>query len=461
MADDETSLPASQPPVATPPGVRATVVTLVIVLAIGSSIAMLLAEDRHADKPTEAARIPGVRTEAPSLGGLMAFASKPSPADPTPMAQPPREQAEQVQVCGGDWVVPQGDGSINAAAYQLQPHVREARDRVLASLLADPDPYVRGVALWVSTFDPTLVEAAAVDRWRTMARTLADDASRSDDPRLYGLAYAACTGARNDGACAQLRAEQWARLDPDNGFPWLFVASEAGRRHDDAARDEAIYRLSAAARFDSGSFEAPKAIAARATGDDATLVATYILTLQSLAIQPVRPYAEVVNACRVRMDQDPNRWQTCSAAAALMAERSDSLHDRTVGMRMGRGLEWPLDRLDRLGGEAALWVKHQDALLPAVDDRIASCAGMRRWLEVVAHAARPGAAGTVNLRASAPAIPEDELIRLGRAERERRDALERARPAVAAASAASMPSSEADADIGEMPTVAAFSSEQR
>ena len=78
-------------------------------------------------------------------------------------------------------------------------------------------------------------------------------ASTTDRPEVYALAFYACRWSRQSqpGACAQLSAEQWARLEPGNAMPWLFAADAAQRRGDAAALDEAMFRASQAPFNDS------------------------------------------------------------------------------------------------------------------------------------------------------------------------------------------------------------------
>jgi len=106
-------------------------------------------------------------------------------------------------------------------------------------------------------------------------------------------------------------------------------------------------------------------------------------------------------------------------------------------------------------------MKQQQALSPAAIERNASCDGIRRWLEVFARSDRRGEVGAIKAALAASAVSDDELIQLGRAERERRDALQRANQPLAAASAASTPSVDASAPDAEMPTIASTAPETR
>jgi len=83
---------------------------------------------------------------------------------------------------------------------------------------------------------------------------LAKLASSSDDPAVYALAFHACNPggiSPLEGQCAQLSPMQWARLEPTNAFPWIYVANAAGDKGDIATRDDALYHASQAERGDS------------------------------------------------------------------------------------------------------------------------------------------------------------------------------------------------------------------
>ena len=55
---------------------------------------------------------------------------------------------------------------------------------------------------------------------------LARRAVYSSDPRLYGLAFKMCRLFVSVPACSSLNVWQWARLDPENGAPWLYALDD-------------------------------------------------------------------------------------------------------------------------------------------------------------------------------------------------------------------------------------------
>lgn len=77
-------------------------------------------------------------------------------------------------------------------------------------------------------------------------------AAATRQPETYVAAMRACRSIAAESApagCNELKYEQWARLDPDNAMPWLFVARAARQRNDAPAFDEALLRASHAKFF--------------------------------------------------------------------------------------------------------------------------------------------------------------------------------------------------------------------
>ena len=73
------------------------------------------------------------------------------------------------------------------------------------------------------------------------SQSLARLAVASRDPGAYALALYGCRLNRDDGACAQLSAERWSELEPDNAVPWFYRAEDAASRKDEAALSEACF----------------------------------------------------------------------------------------------------------------------------------------------------------------------------------------------------------------------------
>jgi hypothetical protein len=75
------------------------------------------------------------------------------------------------------------------------------------------------------------VSTATADSRRALVRL----ASTTSDADTYALAMHSCrapAGQSSIDDCALLNNAQWARIEPDNAVPWLYLAADAGRRRD-------------------------------------------------------------------------------------------------------------------------------------------------------------------------------------------------------------------------------------
>ena len=171
-------------------------------------------------------------------------------------------------------------------------------------------------------------------------------ASGSRDPQAYALAFLSCryTGG---GACDLLSAEQWAEIEPDNGVPWLLVASSAGT--DAAARNRAVVRASATERFDTrlpdylGMLQWPQLRNQPPQTRDA--LADVLMGMQTTL--PMIAYTPFIEYCRDPSVAEATRTSVCSNLATVL------LADRTIlgfstGVRLAELAGWPPDRIGPL-----------------------------------------------------------------------------------------------------------------
>jgi hypothetical protein len=433
-------------------------------LVVGALAVLWVAVQRPTGPPGDDA----VRARTASASEPLDSASTATSATPGPHAAPDAasraagpaapsdaSRAEQVQFCGSVWVPQPADGSPVGDGIGRVPSLLEARARILGAMRSDPDPYSQAVGAWLGDGQPVVDETSGYRLWKAPVEELAALAVRSSDPRVYALARGVCKEGHppGEGSCALLSAAQWARLDPDNGYAWLAVAEDARAQGDHAAMDDAIHHLSVAPRYESGIYDPLRIIVGHAGQDDASTVAAWLLVSQSVGMEAafVPPYDVLMRGCRVRMEEDPNRWQTCSAAASALAERSDTLLDRSRGRALGRRLGWPQERQDRLAGEAARWMS-EEAVWNNAGKNTATCDGLRNFLAHASSGGRGGEVGALQVALAARAVSDEELVRLGRAERERR---EQAAPASTAASGA------ASAGVAERAPAASASTAER
>ncbi len=383
-------------------GVLATALVLAVVLAW-----------RWMAGPTEPA--------APTPAALASIAADPPSVPSVELAQPevvatapgPNRSGlapapDQIQLCGGDWVDADAGGMIDREALAGLAHVRQTRQAILATLQRGPTELERALALWLSPPDEALVVPepcgeACVARSRVAARfhdldRIARSAISSTDPRVYALAFQACraVGAHAD-TCRMLSAEQWARLDPGNALPWLYVLGAIDPRRDPVGLDEALHRIATSLRIESRPAIAAGTVARAAPTDDRSLLAALDLVGEAGWLQAAEsvPYPALFQSCKVDPRPDANRWQTCSAIAELMAERSDAAFDGFIASAIGRTLGWPAMRTQRVVDRARglQWLASLSTARPLADPLTMSCAEIRQQLDLVRRTASHGEAG--------------------------------------------------------------------
>ncbi len=371
---------------------------------------------------------------------------------------------ESMQLCGGDWVRTLPDGSLDEAAMVALPSVRDGMTRIVTRLRSSPDALGKATALLLDLVatasmgaqpardDTAKCEAACLqarieDERRERANRmepLVRLAIETQDPKVYALAYRMCPQPIEAGACRLLSAEQWARIDADNAVPWLYLAGQSSERGDHAARDEALFRIGAAEGYRTYWLVATARMIDEAAHEDALLVPAQVLApgLVGIEVAGASPnLALLTRACRdVTLDSDPNRWQLCSAAAERLAERSDTTIDRMVGIGMARRLGWSDERTDRLLGEVVDSRRAESVYGRAADPRIGrDCVAARRFLTDLASRGHLGEMAALRASLGASAASPSDYPRIGRLERERREASRRAEaastPAVRSAAA--------------------------
>jgi len=343
--------------------------------------------------------------------------------------------SDEVELCGGLWVKLKDDGSVDDDDLRRTVRLPEARARVIEALRADSSELARAAAVWLSLSGSDADRLAMIgavsgcngaeceaSRQATVRFTegrdaLARMATTTQDPQVYALAFNTCGRAQpTAGACQLLSAEQWARLDPDNATPWLFLLAQAGQRKDAAAQSEALFRLSASRRSDQYFFALPGLLLAHLPGDEASLNAAAALTAEVIGVEAawsLPGYQDLVAMCRPPALRDANRRQTCSAVAELLVDRSDTLLERGIGIALGRHLGWPSERLERLRGEQAAYA---EALAPkGADTAFAGCAEIRRDVAIVERHARLGEAGAMREWVAQSKLQPADFIRAERA----------------------------------------------
>lgn len=381
--------------------------------------------------PTGARPVPTVvSSTAPVVDATVPATIEPSAAAP--------HGSDEVELCGGVWVKLKEDGTIDDDDFKRVVRLPEARARMLDALRAESSEFARAAAIRLAligseppplpdgatTCEPPQCEARRqyAARFAEARDTLVQMATTTRDPQAYALAFNVCEATPNEVSCQRLSAEQWARLDPGNAAPWLFVLARATQRRDVAAQGEALHRIATSARSDPYLFAMTGQVLAHTPRDEASVSATATLAIEASGVELAASfpgYQSVVQLCKAAPLRDANRRQTCDAVAELFVARSAHLLERVVGVRLGSQLGWPDDRVDRLRGEFAAYGTFVAGDWSAMNN---TCAGTRRVLELFERNARLGEAGALReWVAQSEKTPED-FIRTEREGQARRAA---------------------------------------
>ncbi|MEP6875705.1 MAG: hypothetical protein ABI887_15200 [Burkholderiales bacterium] len=363
--------------------------------------------------------------------------------------------ADEIELCGGLWVKTRADGNIDDDDFKRVLRLPEERARMLEALRAESSEFARAAAIrlaLIGSEPPPLPEGATTcepaqcevqrryaTRFAEARDALAQMATTTRDPQVYALAFNNCQVSQpSEGACQLVSAEQWARLDPGNATPWLFVLQQAGQQRDAATQNEALHRIATSTRSDQFFFRLSRLVIDHVPDDDASALVALTLASEVFGIEvayALPGYQTLLEQCRGSALRDANRRQTCNAVAEFLVERGDTLLERNIGVRLGAQVGWPAERVERLRGESVAYQASRESANNF--NPTSTCADIRRDLEYVRLNARRGEAGALREWVAESDIKPEAFIRAERDEQARRAA--EAASAAAAASAASAP----------------------
>ena len=268
------------------------------------------------------------------------------------------------------------------------------------------------------------VSERAKDAAKRSLDAVARVALSTRDPKVYAFALGMCAGrvGATAGACQMLSAQQWSRLDPGNAAPWLHMLGAATVHGDVAARDEALFRIANAQRNDADLFSTAGAVLDASPDDDASVLASWGLVTQTInaaAAGTLPPYQALMTMCKGDALKDANRLQTCAAVAETLAERSDALIGRSIGVAIGKELGWPAARRDRMRGE---YESYRASLSMDITDVMGlSCAKMRRDFAMLRRNAAVGETGALREWVAKSGKTPEDFIREQRARERQRE----------------------------------------
>lgn len=373
-----------------PRRLAAVLALLGLVLAI---LAILRAQER--------ARTPAASTTEPAAAAVARPASMSSERAAVPLpAQPGREPARW---SSSDEAVCRSEQDAAMGRADPSPEVQQASRSLYASLRRG-DEWAQAVAGLLET----IPERALMDpgpAWTAAAHALARRAARTQDPRLYRLAFQACTALARprEGHCAQVSARQWARLEPDNAVPWMFLAFQAEHMEDDAAAEaEALHRIGRATTVDAGFDDIRRAV--QAHGDRQSAAGLSAAMNVSRRVAQAESWSSTRRAfvpgrCSEPHVRDANRHQQCDRVARMLLRHGRSQPDRHLAMHLGRSLGWPAAEVEALQLEMVRLAMGAQAFqrgLPA-----SPCERTRATLAFTDETLRDGVTAAFSRRASA------------------------------------------------------------
>ena len=361
--------------------------TLTAAAVIAVAIAVALADDEpRTDAPLPVIAAAVLAAQAVPMTEHQAVVPE---EPPTPLVA---HRDDEVEVCGIGWMAASSSGMPEDAAVVAAPGISEARRTIGAAMATSSDEFARAVSLWLGLGDEAVAAELRNDR-------LAREASATDDPRVYALAFRNCLTRPEEGACAMLSTQQWARLDPGNAMPWLFALESAVTRHDTEARNDAIHQISVAPRIEDRVFAAAATIVDHAADDDRSALAAWMLAVGAFGTTAAQtmPLRTLMQSCGRAELSDANRRQVCSAIAELFIQRSDSFLLQTIGRGLDRRLGNEVERLEQSRREIS-------ALGAATISTSLACADLRRELRRFQRAFQIGEAQAMHEQVSSATV---------------------------------------------------------
>jgi hypothetical protein len=340
-------------------------------------------------KPTPSPPTKVILTEKPAI-----VAWPQGPAIAAVEAARTRANTNEIEVCGVGKVKIDSDDPTAIGKY-LEALAKKSELRWLSALRNSDDLRARTTGL--------LLEGVFTDRGADQVVTqeardeLVQLAVGASDPAVYALAIYKCGANEIDpaaGACLQVSPRGWARLDPDNAIPWLWVAGQARAKNDMAAEADAFQRAAEARRSDSYidsifSFAEPE-IPKDATPVERAELAVEVIGVEAATAQ--RQFAAATKHCSSDALQDRNIRQQCSALAELFVNNGKTLADFVIGLGIGNRAGWPKDRVSALTEEKNALMQASAQVTPE-NGEAWSCDGVSRLNAFVNQVGRLGELG--------------------------------------------------------------------
>ncbi len=190
---------------------------------------------------------------------------------------------------------------------------------------------------------------------------------------------------------------QWARIEPDNAVPWLYLAREAARQRDRSAFEAALDRASKSYYSDPHWDQIPRLLASNLLGAEAP-PAQAQLALVLIGVHAALTFPSLPGLAQYcgKPDQVDSRIETCTNLAAMLIGHSWTALEVHLGRRIAEAIGWNDPRLMALRdrADAIQWQLSQRMKSAAEEGRtLFSCDGLQRLRRRAAAEARLGETG--------------------------------------------------------------------
>jgi hypothetical protein len=268
------------------------------------------------------------------------------------------------------------------------------------------------------------VRSATAESRRALIRL----ATTTPDPDSYALAIYSCDSAIGESSsddCALLSNAQWARIEPDNAVPWLYLADDAQQRHDRSSFEAALNRASKARysnpRWDQISrFLASDVFAAQSPPVQIQL-AVWIVGIQAALTLPAVPV--LTQYCGKAAQADSSRVQTCGDLAATLIEHGRTVVEVTVGAGVAERIGSTDPRLAALleQADAMRWQWWQGIKsMQEQDGALLSCESLQVLRRNAAAEGQLGESGRLRQELADSGVTASQAAERWRAERQQR-----------------------------------------
>jgi hypothetical protein len=266
------------------------------------------------------------------------------------------------------------------------------------------------------------VEAALAESHRALLRL----ATTTSDANAYALALYSCRSEAAIGDCALVSHSQWARIEPDNAVPWLYLAAEAAQRRDRGSLEAALNRASKARYSDPHWDEISRVLSSDALGAQSPPVQIQI-AVALIGIQAALPLPNLSvgrEYCGT-VAQDPNRVQTCGDLAAVLIEHGRTEFEVLAGGWIAERVGGTDPRLSALRDEADAVRWQWEQMLKSLQDHMQdndwpSCDSLQRLRRKTAAELQFGRAGSLRQELAASGVTIAQAAQRWRAERQAR-----------------------------------------